>query len=234
MIDQYDKLAPYYRDYVQKKTKYLLTIDRLIIQNLSGNPQSLLDVGSGDGTRGITLAKKLRIKKVYLCDPSAEMIKKCRQLKPTRAIQSGAENLAINDKFDTTLCLWNVLGHIKTRKRRIAALKNMKNCLEPGGKLFLDIQNRHNANAYGGLKTLGRLILDTFFPNDQRGNTHFIWKIKNQQFPGRGHLFTAEEIQGIIRESGLKIKKRYIVNYESGKIEKFFWQGQLLYVISNE
>jgi 2-polyprenyl-3-methyl-5-hydroxy-6-metoxy-1,4-benzoquinol methylase len=73
------------------------------------------------------------------------------------------------DPFDAILCLWNVLGHIESNQKRLTALKNMKGLLSPKGTIFIDVNNRYNANSYGYFRTLGRLLFDVIHPPKKRG-----------------------------------------------------------------
>lgn len=228
----YDGIAPFYRDYSNQKSLCLSAIDELIIKNAPRDTQSLLDVGAGDGRRGMNLAKRLKIEKIILVDPSLEMVKKCKILQPTDIWHLAAEDLpSCREKFDIILCLWNVLGHINNRSRRIKALKRMKENLSPNGRIFLDVNNRHNASSYGWLKVFGRILIDAILPDEKRGDASFNWEIGGKTFSGMGHLFTPFEIENIIKESGLTIEKRYAINYKNGRIGRTFLEGQLFYIL---
>jgi len=229
--DYFDSLAPFYRKYSDKKGNYLKTIDNLIVKNKPRNANNILDVGAGDGRRGTALAKKMKIKEIILVDPSIEMIKICRKLKPTAVWHSSAEDIPIkHKKFDIILCLWNVLGHIKSRQRRVKALKKMKENLSSGGLIFLDVNNRHNASSYGWIKVIGRILIDTILPDEKRGDATYNLQINKKTFQGKGHLFTPSEIISLIKEAGLKIKNKYYVDYRTGILGKTYLEGQIFYV----
>ena len=228
----YDALAPYYREYAAKKTAYLNAVDRFIVDNTPNNAQSLLDVGAGDGIRGMALAKQKGIADVVLCDYSVEMVNRCRRLNPADVWHAAAEELPeSNRRFDVIICLWNVLGHLENRNKRIEALMRMKRLLAENGVVFLDVNNRHNASAYGWIKVFGRIVVDAAWPDEKRGDASYDWKIGEKSFPAMGHLFTPVEIESIIKESGLNIKTRIAVDYNTGTCSLSVLKGQLLYQI---
>lgn len=230
--NSYDSFAPYYRQYAQKKLAYLKTIDNIIVQNVPLNAKRLLDVGAGDGERGMVLARKIGVNEIILSDSSLAMVQKCKQLNPADVWHTSAEDLPqINDKFDIILCLWNVLGHIENRNSRLQALGKIKNLLSNNSLLFLDVNNRHNASSYGWIKVIFRILIDFILPDDRRGDVNIAWQLEDRVLTSKGHLFTPREVENIILQSGLKIIKRIPVNYKTGEIKKSSLQGQLLYIL---
>jgi len=228
--DIYDTLAPHYREYARSKQAYITAVDRFILQHAPASVEAVLDVGAGDGVRGVDLARGLRAKRLVLCEPSREMAAQCRKLAPEAVWELPAEALPDSDlRFDVILCLWNVLGHLAGPSQRVAALKAMKRLLAPAGAVFLDVNNRHNAAAYGRLKVLVRRCADFLFPNYRRGDTEYEWKIGRLSLPAMGHLFTPTEIEGMIAESGLRVVRRLAVDYATGEYSASPYRGQLLY-----
>lgn len=233
-IDIYDALAPHYREYAKGKTAYLSAVDRFVVSHAPRNPAAMLDVGSGDGVRGMALAKALNAGKTVLADASVEMAARCRQLNPTETWLCEAQNLpATGHRFDVILCLWNVLGHLPDRATRVRALRGMHAVLAPGGMVFVDVNNRQNARNYGRLRVLGRVVLDALLPDERRGDAAFEWKIGERSFPAMGHLFTPAEIESIIRDGGLRVIERIAVDYATGEYSTSRWGGQLAYALGN-
>ncbi len=202
--DPYDGLAPYYREYAAKRAPYLEAVDRFVCDHMPAAANSLLDVGSGDGVRAMSLAKACGIPTVVLSDASTEMADRCRALSPADVWRTPAQELPDKGiRFDTITCLWNVLGHLPDRAERLVALRRMADLLSPAGLLFLDVQNRHNALAYGWWRVFGRVILDGLVPDDRRGDSTFDWHIGGRVLHGRGHLFTPKEIVDLLCDAGL-------------------------------
>jgi len=231
--DIYDALAPHYREYAAKKSSYLAAVDRFILEHAPSRTSSMLDVGSGDGIRAMALANKLKVPTIILSDYSREMAERCRALRPTDVWQTAAQDLPKTERrFDVITCLWNVLGHLPDRSSRILALTHMKDLLSENGIIFFDVNNRHNAAAYGWLKVLGRIVIDTTQHNDRRGDASFDWTIGDKIFPAMGHLFTPMEIQTIVRESGLRVLVRAAIDYTTGVRSHLPLRGQLVYAVA--
>ncbi len=229
--DPYDALAPHYREYASKRDAYLSSVDAFVRQNMPARRESLLDVGSGDGLRAMALAAACGMGRVVLSDASAEMAARCRTLGAAAVWQVAAEALPDDgERFDVITCLWNVLGHLANSGARLSALGRMRNLLAPAGRLFLDVQNRHNAAAYGRWRVYGRMLLDAAKPDERRGDTRFDWKVGDKRVRGAGHLFTPAEIHGLIEAAGLRIVRRAAVNYATGRMSASALDGQLAFV----
>ncbi len=228
--DPYDALAPHYRSFAAGRAAYLAAVDAFVRENLPAARRSLLDVGSGDGVRAMALAQACGIGRVVLSDASAEMAERCRALGAAAVWAVPAQELPESEPFDVVTCLWNVLGHVPGHDARVAALRRMARALAPGGRLFLDVQNRHNAAAYGWWRVVGRLALDAVRPDERRGDTSFDWRIGDRTLRGHGHLFTPAEIGGLLRESGLRPLRRVAIDYLTGARSASALRGQLAFV----
>src|SRR5262245_5071832 len=172
----YDLLAPHYRGYSARRETYLRAVDRFVIDHAPRHAGSFLDVGAGDGVRGLALARALGAETIVFCDNSAEMAARCRGLAATEVWACPAEELPQSSRrFDVIVCLWNVLGHVAGSRARIRALRGMRRLLAAGGVIFLDVNNRHNAPAYGWLRVAGRMGLDAIHPDLRRGDAAIEW-----------------------------------------------------------
>ncbi len=231
--DIYDALAPHYREYAEKKSAYIAGVDRFVLEHIPHGAKSLLDIGAGDGVRGMLLAQQMGISDIILCDYSPEMIACCKRLNPTEVWESAVEDLPdAGKRFDVIICLWNVLGHLPGHDERVRALAKMKNYLTDKGRIFFDVNNRHNAAAYGWLRVFGRILIDTVYFNEKRGDASFDWKIGCNVYPAMGHLFTPLEVERIVRESGLHVQRKAAVDYATGEVSCSPLRGQLLYLVA--
>ena len=229
----YDPLAPYYREYAERKSVYLNAVDQFILGRVPSGAESLLDVGAGDGVRGMALARQMKMKYTVLCDSSAEMAARCREQDASDVWERAAEDLPDMEKrFDVIICLWNVLGHLPSRVERVGALTKMKNLLKDQGRIFFDVNNRHNASSYGRLRVLARIVIDAVYFDERRGNATFDWEINGKTYPGMGHLFTPREIESTIGESGLRVMERRSIDYATGIVSDSSLMGQLVYMIA--
>ena len=228
--DIYDALAPHYREYARSRQAYLAAVDSFVLRHAPVSPAAVLDVGAGDGVRGVRLARQLNAGRIVLCEPSREMAAHCRNLGADAVWEAAAENLTGDAaRFEVVLCLWNVLGHVADRPRRLAALQAIRRALAPAGAVFLDVNNRHNAAAYGSWKVLGRRLVDAVWPDERRGDAEYAWNVGGVSLRGRGHLFTPAEIEEMIAEAGLRVIRRVAVDYATGDCSSSPYRGQLLY-----
>jgi 2-polyprenyl-3-methyl-5-hydroxy-6-metoxy-1,4-benzoquinol methylase len=233
MSDPYDALAPHYREYSGRKANYLKAVDDFILRHVDHPPNALLDVGAGDGVRGMSLAKAMGAKRIVLSDQSDEMVALCRACGADDVWQCQAQQLPdYEGQFDIILCLWNVLGHLPDRAARVAAFQSMASKLAPNGRIFFDVNNRHNRSSYGYFRVTARRLLDYVCPDERRGDASFDWQIGGKVFPGKGHLFTETEIRSIVVDSGLKIVERVAIDYESGRQSNNAFDGQLVYILA--
>ena len=91
----YNALASHYREYSDKKSAYISAVDRFMLDHTPDGAKSILDVGSGDGVRGMSLAKQMGINYIVLNDVSENMIARCRALNPSDVWQVPAQNLQL-------------------------------------------------------------------------------------------------------------------------------------------
>src|SRR5262245_22829357 len=75
-VDAYDSFAPHYKPYSQSRSAYLGKIEDIVISQ-TGPAASLLDVGAGNGSRALRIAKGLGATRVVLVEPSAGMRADC-------------------------------------------------------------------------------------------------------------------------------------------------------------
>jgi 2-polyprenyl-3-methyl-5-hydroxy-6-metoxy-1,4-benzoquinol methylase len=235
-MSQYAKLAPHYRGISQQKKTYIDAVDTLILSQVPHQVSSVLDVGAADGVRGLSLARAMKAGHLTLCEPCPEMAALCRgnaaSFPGAKILECDALALeTITEQYDVILCLWNVLGHVPDNATRKRVLNVLRERLSPSGLIFMDVNNRHNAAAYGTLKVWGRRCLDAVTFNETRGNAVFNVLVGGENIPAKGHLFTPGEMDALIAGSGLVIRQRKTVHYLSGAISINPYQGQLFYIL---
>lgn len=227
-VQAYDRLAASFSVLSEQKQPYLERIDELIISRISPGSRSLLDVGAGNGRRAEKIARARGLKELVLLEPSAAM---SQTWPPTAAVwQMRAEDFVRAERrFDVITCLWNVLGHIRSSSTRIKILVELKHSLSLRGRLFIDVNHRYNARAYGVFKTVARFLHDQLEPNDSNGDVDVSWPgLEGHTY---GHVFTDGEFVSITTQAGLAVEERIVVDYKSGKIRRFGFEGNLLYVL---
>ena len=233
IIGAYDAIAPHYAEYSRQRQAYLDAVDELVVGNL-GPGQRLLDLGSGDGRRLAKITTAAKISDFVAIEPSAGMIEICEHNTGKPVYQEFGENLDRLEigLFDAATALWNIFGHIPDSEARLRTLVNLRAKLKPGGRLMLDVNNRHNALAYGRWKVMLRVLVDTVNFDETRGDAHYEWKIGDKSFHASGHLFTPAEIEKLFHAAGLRVLRRYSVNYATGEISGSRYRGQLFYLLT--
>ena len=226
-VAAYDLVAPHYHSILATRRRYLDTIEDIVIAH-SGHPRSLLDIGSGNGVRALRIARAAGIEDVILLEPSAGMRAQCPD-------QAEFWNCAATEipqtarRFDLITCLWNTLGHLENTDERVAVLATLKTLLTPAGRIFVDVNHRYNARAYGWAKTALRMLYDFFSPAEINGNVVVSWRDGDCQICTRGHVFTERELLHIFTRAGCAVKTRWVVDYRSGELQRSGWRGNLLY-----
>lgn len=228
----YDEIAPFYEEYSLNRKEYLESVEHLILKQLNSQMR-LLDIGSGDGRRLAKILEESGIKDVHSVEPSSEMAKICREKTGIPVHETFGENISeLNiGEFDVVTAMWNVLGHIPTSEARLKTLENIRLKLKDGGKVIIDVNNRHNAASYGFWNVLKRRVIDFVNFKTERGDAEYDWKIGEKSFRSRGHLFTPREVENLVRKAGLKIIESSSVDYGTGMVSTSNYKGQLFFVL---
>ena len=227
----YDDLAPYFREYAERRSAYLRRIDQLVAPWLTGT--SLLDVGAGDGVRAKRLANGASLERLVMVEPSHAMAALCRKLCP-RVLTVPVEELELPDQtFDNVICLWNVIGHVRGFETRVDALRRMASLLADGGSLHLDVHNRYNARAYGWKTVAGNVLRDLTHPRRENGERKFELVFEGRRLQGQGYLFNPSEIARTIEAAGLRILQREVVDYNDGASHRSPFMGQLYFRLAS-
>lgn len=229
-IAAYNAFAPFYSAYANTRAPYLRKIEDVVIAH-TPRTGSLLDVGAGDGSRALRIAHSTDMRRVVLMEPSSGMRAQCPagvEIWP----HSASDIPEITVQFDVITCLWNVLGHLEGPQQRVSALWKFRDMLAPEGTVFFDVSHRYNAESYGWNITFWRMAGDFFLRSEKRGDVAVVWKTGEQVIHTTGHVFTHSEIKQLVRSAGLKILRRWIIGYETGRESKLPLRGHLLYQLA--
>jgi 2-polyprenyl-3-methyl-5-hydroxy-6-metoxy-1,4-benzoquinol methylase len=229
-VAAYDRIASEFGLLTAERMPYLDAVDRLVVSDAPRDCRSLLDVGAGDGRRGLKIARACGVEQPVLLEPSAAMCEMC----PSDAtiLQMRAELLSsLEGEFDLITCLWNVLGHIFPAASRVDVLRQLARLVSPQGRVFMDVSHRYNARHYGSLATAGRFLLDRVWPAESHGDVVVTWHQQGRRCSTRGHVFTAREVRSLCRKAGLVIESRLVVDYSTGELRRWSVGGNLFYVL---
>ena len=230
-VAAYDRLGPVYAQLSQRREAYLRGVEALIVERIPAAARSLLDIGSGDGSRTARIAGRGGLKRVVMVEPSSSLANEARKIGEVWPIR--AEELqpnATSERFDVVTCLWNVLGHIPNEEKRVQALGAAARLLAPDGRFFLDVNHRYNSRAYGLALTIGRWVQDHAAATTENGDVTARWTFDEASVSTYGHVFTHGEIARLAREAGLELQERMVVDYGTGKRRRLVCMGNLLYV----
>jgi SAM-dependent methyltransferase len=230
-VAAYDRIAPEYSAFSERRKVYLRAVEDLIVSRIRGGPLSLLDVGAGDGSRALRIAASSGIQRVVLVEPSLGMnqdVPSTAELWRVRA--EGLNPDTISERFDVVTCLWSSLGHVVGYKCRQRALSNIAQLLTPTGKMFLDVNHRYNARSYGLTATCARWLKDALTRDLRNGDVTASWRIGESRVSTYGHVFTRGEVMPLAQSAGLQLESRLVVDYENGSLRRLPWLGNLLYI----
>jgi 2-polyprenyl-3-methyl-5-hydroxy-6-metoxy-1,4-benzoquinol methylase len=143
-----------------------------------------------------------------------------------------AEELAsVEGSFDVILCLWNVIGHVFPAARRTGVLRQFARLASAAGKIFVDCNHRYNIRQYGALPTAARGLYDCVCRGERNGDVTVTWSVGGTDCATTGHVFTNREVTRVIAAARLRIERKYIVDYATGELCRWGFQGNLLYVL---
>lgn len=235
-VSAYDRLAPEYGRVAARRECYLRAIEDMIVSRIPPGSRTLLDVGAGDGSRTVRVARQADLESLVLMEPSERM----RQLQPpgvevwpVRLEELGSGHPHSGRRFDVITCLWNVLGHVEQARSRARGLARLGTMLCTGGVLFVDVNHRYNIRSYGLLRTAGRAIRDILSPSETNGDVVVEWDLGSTRCTTRGHVFTHSEMKALAMAASLTVKERLAVDYETGRPAPSAWLGNLLYVLQS-
>jgi len=230
----YTYFANFYSDYSILKKDYLLAVNNFI-KSESKSPQSIIDVGSGDGIRGKEIANLLGIDAITLVENSKCMFNLSKKIHGATLINKdiSSNDFKLENKYDVVTCLWNVIGHIPNFKRK-RALENLASLVKDNGVIFLDVNNRYNISQYGIKSSVINIIKDLLNKKSSNGDFILTINIPKREIQTVVHIFSPKEIENLISSAGLNVEKRLIINYKSGEIKKYVWNGQLIYKLSKK
>jgi 2-polyprenyl-3-methyl-5-hydroxy-6-metoxy-1,4-benzoquinol methylase len=229
-VDAYGLIAPVFTRLAEQRRPYLDGIDRLVVSEMPPGARTLLDVGAGNGARARRIARARGVTELVLLEPSLAM--QGSGCADVRIWTMRAEELhSVQAQFDVITCLWNVLGHIFPSAGRIEVLRQFGRLVSPKGKIFIDVNHRYNASHYGALPTALRFLRDRMSPDEKNGDVAVSWEIEETRCTTVGHVFTDAEFHSLSLAAGVRIEKRFVLDYATGAQRRWSFKGNLLYVL---
>ena len=230
-VAAYDKLAPHYSHFSRRRAAYLRSVEEQISSHIPAGCSLLLDIGAGDGSRALRIARAAGMSRLILLEPSPKMLGETPA--GCEAWRTRAEDLditAIRERFDVITCLWNVLGHVKGFDKRVRALSAAAQLLSSTGLIFVDVIHRYNVRSYGATMTAARTLRDRILPDDRNGDATARWQTVTGEIRTYGHVFTDREMRRLADAAGLKLVERIVIDYATGAVRRASCMGNFLYV----
>lgn len=223
----YNSISSEYFIYREQRKPYLDKVDSIIINDFRDKAKKILDVGAGDGLRGVKIFKNIQADVICLVEESNEMATNIKKINGVDIFVGSIQQFNSDKKFDIILCLWNVLGHVKTFNERISILKLLKSYLSENGVIVIDFNNRYNYIHYGITQALRNIVKSIF----KREAGWFIVNNRDGTMQSPVYIHNYFEIKNIILKAGLHIEKLTIIDYDNGRIKNNLFQGQYLFYL---
>ena len=134
----FEDYAAYY-DLIYKDKDYKKEVD--FIEEIFGEskPKKILEVGCGTGSYTRILLD--RGYKVTAVDVSGDMLKIASEKCDCKFIKGDIRDITLNEKFDTCIAMFAVMGYITENAEIIKVLNNIRKHLKPNGIFVFDVWN---------------------------------------------------------------------------------------------
>lgn len=218
----YDALSEKYSEVFLDKKKYHDAVDDLVRGNEDYESWlNVLDVGSGDGRRIISLFpnQKCKLHSIENSGAMVDLLRKSPRI--TKVIHRdfcGLHSRDFDIRYDIILMQWNVLGHLTNISE---AFKLASQTLKVGGHFIFDFNNPLNYKHYGILSMLRNFLkLNIPLPN---GSLKF--KISHGNSFTETNFYSVGYISKLLEFNGFKINKIVYLDYITGTVESRY-RGQ--------
>lgn len=175
--DFYDELSQSYAKISKERLAYNKAVDLYIIDHPNfARFHSILDIGSGDGSRISKLfSKSATITAVEESPRMCQILRSIDGINHVIESSVGALNSHnFDNSFDLIIMQWNVLGHVDDH---VPLVMFCYKALKPGGQLIFDVNNPLNIKHYGFYSFIKNILY--FFIYPRRKRKYFPWKFAN-------------------------------------------------------
>tara|TARA_R110002049_G_scaffold3795_5_gene27664 strand:- start:142089 stop:142793 length:705 start_codon:yes stop_codon:yes gene_type:complete len=221
----YNSIANIYDEQTKQRIAYLDAVDNIIIDDRSKSQiTNYLDIGSGNGRRGLKIAKALNIDNLFLLDNSDKMLKGFSPLDNVKTVDVSIFDFNTDKKFDFITCLWNVIGHFPSKETMLIFFSKVNDLLSDKGVFIFDVNNRYNANHYGHKSVMINMQKD--YENIKDAGWFILGNDENKT---QVYVHSPFDIHNYLKYSGLALDTVFYVDYKTGHIKESFLEGQLVY-----
>jgi tRNA (uracil-5-)-methyltransferase TRM9 len=188
--DVYDQIAPGWYNY-RHYSIFRQELARLAERWKRGK---LLNLGSGHGADFLPFKTGFNL---YGMDFSCEMIKLARRYSHKFEFPASLQIADVrflpyaNGSFDWAISI-ATYHHLQAREDQLAAIKELRRVLKPGGEAMITVWNRWQPHFWFKGK-------EVYVP----------WKVKGQEVKRYYYLFTYQEIEALVKEAGLTLLESF-------------------------
>lgn len=182
--------------------QYLLT-------NGGHTAKRILDYGCGNGRYALALLQTTQATLVGYDISSLALQEFQSRLRNTDEAQRTqlllGPNCALEDHapFDLALLLFGVLSHLGERSTRLAALRRLKSCLTPNGRLIITVPNIWRRRPWELMATgIARRLRHASGFQREDGNILFTRKLAGASHQFFYHLYSVSSLRGELTEAG--------------------------------
>jgi predicted TPR repeat methyltransferase len=223
----YDELDAEYENQSKAKKAYIEAIDDLILDFFRYRQlENWLDIGTGDGLRFLKLRKRLSINEnaLSLVEPSINLFVLAKKRMPKVRIYN-QDYLSIQEqssKYKLITALWNVLGHLEDR---VQFIQKVHRELSNEGVFIFDVNNRYNIKQYGLYS-----VAVNFCKSILGARSSGWFELRSGKVITHVYIHTKAEVVDLLHKNGFKLVKMSYVDYETGKIQRSKFLGQIFVI----
>ena len=218
MSQDYDMIS-------ERRHFYLEAVNRLVVKHAPLSVKNFLDIGAGNGNRTKAIQFEIGAERVEMVEPSVGMYSHQHLSQEFHCFHGVLDDYNPGRRYDLVTVLWNVLGHIIEREKRLKFLKRIHALLSDTGICVLDVNNRHNWRHYGLWNIAFNALKSVYKANPGL----FELPYGHETFPV--YIHSKSEMRSLFRSARMTVLKTYHVDYASGELKRFSGEGQLVFVL---
>lgn len=206
---EYKEFAKYYDKFYSKKN-YKKEVE--FLKNFIDKNDRIIDIGCGTGIH----ASLLNNYDIDGLDLNEEMLEIAKTRINGSLYHQNMLNIKIDKKYNIIISMFAVINHLRNVDELELCLKNLKQILDPNGKIILDLHNPQSSgekvDCYDNIK---RTMIWNYDKNSKIEKSKIIFEMDNKVYNDEHifRIFSIDEIKNICTKIGLKVKKVY-ENYD--------------------
>lgn len=206
---EYKEFAKYYDKFYSKKD-YQKEV--LFLNNFINKEDKIIDIGCGTGMH----ASLLKDYNIDGLDLNKEMLEIAKSRINGDLYQQNILNIKINKKYDVIISMFAVINHLRNIDELELCLKNLKQILNPNGKIIIDLHNpQDSGEKIDYFDNMKRTMIWNYDKETRIEKSNIIFELDNKVY-NDGHIFrifSIDEVKNMCTKVGLKVKKVY-ENYD--------------------